>query len=105
MGQWTHLYKTRTWRQVRAAHLRRSPLCVKCEELGLHTPGNTVDHVVPHRGDMALFTDPENLQTLCHSHHSKDKQLEERYGHAPGADEDGNPLDPRHPWGRGDEKV
>lgn len=67
-------------------------------ECGLLVPGNTVDHKKPHKGNMELFVDPGNLQTLCHTHHSKDKQIEERYGHAPGAGEDGLPIDPNHPW-------
>ena len=74
-------------------------MCVKCLELNLLNAGNTVDHKVPHRGDSTLFFNEGNLQTLCHSHHSKDKQLEELHGYAPGADEHGNPLDPKHPWG------
>lgn len=98
MGAWTHLYHTRTWKQLRANHLRLHPLCVKCEESGFLTPGNTVDHVIPHNGDMDLFADPTNLQTLCAPHHSRDKQLEERKGVVPGADEAGLPLDPKHHW-------
>lgn len=98
MGQWSHLYQLTTWRKLRRAHLRFNPFCSYCLEAGVTHPGNTVDHIKPHRGNMRLFTDPANLQTLCHTHHSKTKQLQERYGHAPGADEEGLPLDPKHPW-------
>ncbi len=73
-------------------------MCVMCLDAGQLNPGNTVDHKTPHRGDVGLFFNEGNLQTLCHSHHSKDKQLEERYGYRPGADEHGHPLDPNHPW-------
>lgn len=72
-----------------------------CEGLGFNVLGNTVDHKVPHRGDMVLFFDKNNLQTLCSEHHSSTKQLEERRGYAPGAGVDGEPLDANHPWNRG----
>lgn len=98
MGRFTYLYQLTTWKKLRRAHLRRNPFCVKCMECGLLVPGNTVDHKKPHKGNMELFVDAGNLQTLCHTHHSKDKQIEERYGHAPGAGEDGLPIDPNHPW-------
>jgi hypothetical protein len=98
MGIFTHLYQLTTWKKLRRAHLRQNPFCVYCLEHGYQVVGNTVDHKKPHRGDMGLFVDPANLQTLCHSCHSKTKQLQERHGYAPGATEEGLPLDPRHPW-------
>ena len=100
MGKWNHLYALPVWRQLRASHLRTNPLCVKCEEEGIANPGNTVDHRVPHKGNMELFLDPTNFDTLCATHHSSTKQMEERHGYAPGANEDGTPADPRHPWFR-----
>jgi 5-methylcytosine-specific restriction protein A len=36
------------------------------------------DHVVPHRGDRALFFDETNLQCLCKACHDSKKQAEER---------------------------
>ena len=38
------------------------------------------------------------LASLCASCHSRDKQLESRHGYVPGADANGEPTDPRHPW-------
>lgn len=58
------------WRQARAAFLRRNPLCVMCEAEGLVAEARVVDHIVPHRGDDALFWDRKNWQPLCKSHHS-----------------------------------
>jgi 5-methylcytosine-specific restriction protein A len=98
MSQWSFLYRRKAWRVVREEHLRLEPFCRKCKEQGIHTLGNVVDHIKPHRGDMDLFFEKKNLQTLCGSHHSKDKQLEELRGYATGCDEQGNPLDPRHPF-------
>ena len=101
MGQWTHLYKTRTWKQLRQAQLQREPLCRMHMETGQVVPGDTVDHVKPHRGDMALFSNPRNLQTLCRQCHSSHKQRQEKRGVLAGADESGMPLDPSHHWNRG----
>ena len=35
------------------------------------TPATVVDHIVPHRGDHALFWDEQNWQPLCKSCHDK----------------------------------
>jgi len=29
------------------------------------TPATQTDHIVPHRGDMGVFWDPKNWQSLC----------------------------------------
>ncbi len=72
-------YFTGTWRRLRTAHLAGEPWCRTCALAGRRTPGSTVDHITPHRGDWALFTDRSNLQTLCDIHHG-DKQRIERGG-------------------------
>lgn len=54
------------WRNVRANFLAHNPYCVHCG-----APGNEVDHIVPHRGNRALFENTNNLQTLCKSCHSR----------------------------------
>jgi 5-methylcytosine-specific restriction protein A len=53
------------WRRARAAHLAEHPLCVECERQGSSVPATVVDHIAPHRGDMALFWDSTNWQSLC----------------------------------------
>ena len=68
------------WQQARERHLKAHPLCAMCEAEGLVTQGNVVDHIVPHRGDQALFWDRSNWQTLCSAHHSSAKQREENAG-------------------------
>ena len=81
------------WQKERAAFLEAHPWCeaclaervilargvaeviVECAERGIALPyGNVVDHVIPHRGDQALFWDQGNWQTLCATHHSGWKQ-------------------------------
>jgi 5-methylcytosine-specific restriction protein A len=68
------------WQRARLLHLKAHPLCVMCQSAGIVRLGNVVDHVVPHRGDDALFWNPENWQTLCAMHHSSDKQALEKSG-------------------------
>jgi 5-methylcytosine-specific restriction enzyme A len=59
------------WRKARLAFLRKNPLCVHCLEEGKLTPATVVDHIVPHKGNMELFWNEENWQSLCDSHHSR----------------------------------
>lgn len=66
------------WRKERAEYLRLHPACVMCEAEGKVRAANVVDHVVPHRGDMALFWDKTNWQSLCRPHHDSHKQRMER---------------------------
>jgi 5-methylcytosine-specific restriction endonuclease McrA len=42
------------------------------------TEATVVDHVRPHRGAEALFFDAGNLQSLCKTHHDRDKSAMER---------------------------
>lgn len=58
------------WQKARAGWLHAHPLCVLCEAAGLVVAGNEVDHIKPHKGDMALFWDSGNWQTLCKPCHS-----------------------------------
>lgn len=58
------------WQKARKGWLHAHPLCVVCEAAGRVVPATDVDHIKPHRGDMALFWDSSNWQSLCHSCHS-----------------------------------
>ena len=66
------------WRAARLAYLREHPLCVMCQANGHVTAATVVDHIVPHRGEQALFLRRSNWQSLCAMHHSRDKQREEQ---------------------------
>lgn len=57
-----------------------------------------MDHTIPHKGDPALFFNPDNLQSLCKTHHDSTKQREEKQGGAIGCDANGVPLDGGHHW-------
>ena len=91
-----------SWRQIRARRLQHFPLCAFCAKRGIITPATVVDHVIPHRGDEALFYDTSNLQSLCKPCHDGAKQQQEKSGTLRGSDINGNPLDQKHPWYRED---
>lgn len=61
--EWSALYKTERWRQLRDAQLAAHPWC-KCGH-----KATEVDHIKPHRGDPALFYDPNNLDSACNPCH------------------------------------
>lgn len=69
------------WRKARAGWLRAHPLCgdrsqgsslqhSKCLQSGRLVAARVVDHIVPHRGDQALFWDSDNWQSLCTDCHN-----------------------------------
>ena len=66
------------WQKAREQHLQANPLCVMCRADGRVTEATVVDHIVAHRGDQSVFWDRDNWQSLCATHHSKDKQREEQ---------------------------
>lgn len=99
-ASWHHLYNTKEWKQLRLAQLRKEPMCAYCLVLGMYTSANVADHKKPHKGDLTLFRDPDNLQSLCKLCHDSAKQTLERSGVLPGCDPSGRPLDPRHHWRR-----
>ena len=66
------------WRKARAGYLAHHPLCVHCLARGHVTAATDLDHIVPHRGDEALFWDAgNNWQALCHTCHSKKTATED----------------------------
>lgn len=58
------------WREARAAFLSEHPLCREHERRGELAAATVVDHIKPHRGDMALFWSRSNWQPLCAACHS-----------------------------------
>ena len=73
---WRRGYDNR-WRKIRAAQLAMEPLCRMCLAEGKYTPATDVDHIIPHRGNPRLMYDVDNLQSLCHSCHSRKTVLED----------------------------
>lgn len=99
-AKWHRLYSTARWKKLRLRHLAEHPLCAFCLKETRVTAATIVDHVKEHKGDLTLFHDPDNLQSLCPSHHSSDKALIESRGYSSAIGSDGHPLDPLHPWNR-----
>lgn len=51
------------------------PLCEFCLVTEEVTAATVVDHRKAHKGDLDLFYDPSNLQSLCKHHHDSAKQM------------------------------
>jgi 5-methylcytosine-specific restriction endonuclease McrA len=100
MTDYSYLYNTKRWKQIRRLQLEQDPLCIMCEEQGKLTPATVCDHIVPHKGDITLFTSGP-FQSLCKLHHDSTKQRQEHDGIIRGGRADGTPTDPRHHWARG----
>lgn len=59
------------WQKARLSYLNHHPLCVKCWDNDITCTATVVDHIIPHRGDMDLFWDVSNWQSLCKMHHDQ----------------------------------
>jgi 5-methylcytosine-specific restriction enzyme A len=68
------------WRRARMRFLRRNPLCAACCKGGRLEAATVVDHVVPHRGNRALFWDRANWAALCKCCHDAKTAREGRWG-------------------------
>jgi 5-methylcytosine-specific restriction protein A len=67
-------YCSTAWRKLRAAILRRSPLCVDCGEAGRVTAASEVHHVKERRDFPDLALDPSNLEGLCRPCHNRKRR-------------------------------
>lgn len=67
----------RRWKAFRDAFIAMHPLCVACEAAGLIVPAAVVDHIVPHGGDMGLFWQDGNHQSLCKVCHDRKTATED----------------------------
>lgn len=77
------IYNNR-WRKASKAYLKDNPLCVYCKKEDRLTPATEVDHIIPHGGDMKLFWNKSNWQSLCKKCHSKKTALEDGgFGNTP----------------------
>lgn len=61
------------WRKACRGYLNQHPYCRMCGN-----PATTVDHIIRHRGDRALFWNRQNWQPLCTRCHNSVKQRQER---------------------------
>lgn len=93
-----NLYASRQWRALRINQLQNNPLCAFCLSQNLIVSASIVDHVIPHKGNKALFFQPDNLQSLCKLCHDKTKQILEKRGVFIGTDISGAPIDSGSHW-------
>jgi len=59
------------WQKARKIFLNQHPLCAVCQSNGQVTVASVVDHIIPHKGNEALFWDESNWQSLCKFHHDQ----------------------------------
>lgn len=97
-ADWHHLYNTKRWKALRLYHLGTEPICRLCKQADKITPAAVVDHITPHKGNVDLFFDDTNLQSLCKPCHDGTKQAAEHNGYERGCDASGLPLDAKHHW-------
>ncbi|MFC3060048.1 HNH endonuclease [Paenirhodobacter populi] len=78
-GDWSKLYDMRAWRGephgLRWQTLLRDHFtCQMCGKVEASTKRLIGDHLVPHKGDLRLFLDPDNVWCLCASCHDVECQ-------------------------------
>ena len=75
-SRWPELYNSKEWKTLRDRKLRENPICQKCGTF----KATEVHHLIPHRGDLNLFYNYDNLVALCHDCHSEEtrKEIQQR---------------------------
>ena len=69
---WRWMYQTPEWTDdLRPTQLLREPFCRICAQHGRRVRATDVDHIVDHKGNWDKFSDRSNLESLCHSCHSR----------------------------------
>lgn len=98
------LYMSRRWKEIRKIVLARDDYRCQNKNCGEflqsgrnHQRSAVVHHIVPHKGNLGLFYDIENLQAVCWSCHSGEIQSEEAVGYSKEIGDDGWPVDPKFP--------
>jgi 5-methylcytosine-specific restriction protein A len=88
----------RVWSGLRRKYLAAHPICAAP---GCTRPSVQVDHVQPIRLRPELRLRWDNLRAYCASCHSRRTAQDQsgwKTGH--GADAEGSPIEPGHPWGK-----
>lgn len=77
-GQYHCLYESAEWRKRRSIFLKKNPSCINCG-----APSTVADHIIPHRGNLTLFYDDNNLQPMCQRCHSRKTMQENNNFNSP----------------------
>ena len=72
--EWHSMYYSARWKQSRKEFLKKYPYCFLCG-----AKATIADHIQPHRGNVELFYNEDNLQPMCQSCHSKKTLNENDY--------------------------
>lgn len=98
-NEYRKLYKTKQWRILRERVLLRDKY--QCQHKGCNTflkrgrnlpQSAVIHHITPHKGNLDLFYDLDNLQAVCWKCHSGDIQSIEARGLDTEIGEDGWPT-------------
>lgn len=68
------LYKSQEWVKYRFRYLATNKQCYSCPN-----PAKVVDHIIAHKGNLALFEQNDNHLPLCSSCHSTVTQLFDKH--------------------------
>ena len=100
--EYRKLYATKQWKILRERALLRDRY--RCQRCGVNLKrGRTspnaavVHHISPHKGNLDLFFDLDNLQSICKREHDSAAQSEEALGYSKEIGNDGWPIDDNHP--------
>lgn len=84
--------------EIRRRFRQDEPLCAVCKAKGKVVAWAELDHIIPLFKGGVDSTDPfENRQGLCKPCHAEKTRVDLNYKEI-GADAEGWPIDPRHPW-------
>ena len=98
MSQYPHIYNSKRWLSLRDYQLALFPLCKYCLNHGDVVAANTVNHIKPHRGDLELAFDHDNLESVCETCHNVHSDAQDKGKTMAGCTDDGLPIDPNHAW-------
>ena len=75
-AEWNYLYQKQRWRKASKLFRTNNPLCRYCERAGRVKAAAVVDHIEPHKGNLDLFWNEENWQSLCAKCHNEKSSKE-----------------------------
>lgn len=94
---YSHLYKTKRWKQISITQLSTTPYCEWClQHEGLFEAASICHHSTPHKGNEYLFYN-NVFVSLCKRCHDSEAQQIERIGYSNRIGVDGWPVDVNHP--------
>ena len=78
-AEYQNLYNYR-WMKYSKYRLTKYPLCANCLNNGITKAATCTDHIIPHKGNIKLFRDKSNHQSLCEYHHNLKTATEGAFG-------------------------